>query len=179
MFQQQIEKTWSRGCYNSWGVCMYWVHWLIWNSSTSVFFWDSTVEVLKSNHGFWKLLRICFILLDTINPFTVSVVYPFPWALLWTYLVQRCNEGNSFNERFSLPQGNCEVEQYFATSTPWTSTRGKTALGYGALQLLEHFISHFSSLFLLKPFVIKLQPEVEELTLAVKLHCKAANCTVS
>lgn len=71
------------------------------------------------------------------------------------------------------------MEDYFAVSTPQTHTRGKRAVGYGALQLLEHFISHFSSLFPLKPFVIKLQPEVEELTLAVKLHCKAANCTVA
>lgn len=64
-------------------------------------------------------------------------------------------------------------------STPQTRTRGKRAIGYGALQLLEHLISHFSSLFLLKPVVIKLQPEVEELTLAVKLHCKAENCSVA
>lgn len=81
--------------------------------------------------------------------------------------------------RLSLPRGNCEVEQYFAVSTPGTSTSAKRAIGCGALQLLEHLISHFSFLFPLKPFIIELQPEVEELTFAVKLHCEAANCTVS
>lgn len=143
------------------------------------YIWVPTVKVLKTNHCFWKLLPIWFNLLAVINPFTVSVTYPFLWALPWIYLVQMCNEGNSFNERVSLPQGNREVEQYFAVSTPWTSTSAKRAIGCGALQLLEHFISHFSFVLLLKPYVIKLQPEVEELTLAVKLHCKAANCTVS
>lgn len=134
---------------------------------------------MKTNNCFWKLLPVCFNLLAIICPFTVSAVYPFPWASPWTCLVQSCNEGTSFNERVSLPQGNCEVEQYFAVSTPWTSTNAERAIGCGALQLLEHFISHFSFLFISKPFVIKLQPEVEELTLAGKLHCKAANCTVS
>lgn len=71
------------------------------------------------------------------------------------------------------------MEQYFAISTLGTSTSSKTAIHCRALQLLEHFISHFSFLFLLKLFIMELQCEEEELTLAVKLHCKAANCTVS
>lgn len=43
------EKTWSRHCYHSWGVCVHWVHWLIWNSGTSVFYWFWLVALGASN----------------------------------------------------------------------------------------------------------------------------------
>lgn len=70
------------------------------------------------------------------------------------------------------------MEGYFAMSTPQTHTRGKRAIGYGALQLLEHFISHFSPLFLLKPFVIKVQPEVEELSCKTSLQGRKLQCSI-
>lgn len=78
----------------------------------------------------------------------------------------------------SLCPRETEVEENFAMSTPQTRTQGKRAIGYGALQLVEHFIYHFSSLFLLKPFVIKLQPEVEELSCKASLQGSKLHCSI-
>lgn len=79
------------------------------------YIWDPALK-------YWKLVIVFenFCLFALI--FCVSVVYPFCWAFPWTDLLQRCDEGNTFDERVSLSQGNCKVEQYFAISTPWTST---------------------------------------------------------